>query len=241
MIRRAAVIALLHVFVVPFAAAQLRSIQFAGVADLLPERRFGITDASAYGGRISVSYGVGESGTVTVDVGYARYDIEQPDEVVRWGWTIWDRRYRNWVNIYSSDTANFTGKVESVQTMESVPVTVKYTHRFALTEDISVAPLLGAGVEFYTRKLYHTETWTRKYPQDGYQFTYSYHNFAPYKSGNPLFGIAGVSAEARLSRFVVLTAGAELRRFLETPGSLGYDAYPFSTALSLFAGIGFTY
>jgi len=239
--RRSVIISLLAFFALSTAAAQLRSVQFSAAADLVPEKRLGITEASAYGGRLSVSYGVGDAGTVTVDVGYSRYDIEQPDEVVRWGWTIWDRRYRNWVSIYSADTANFTGKVESVQSMESVPVTVKYSHRFPLTEDITVAPLLGAGVEFYTRKLYHNETWTRKYPQDGYQFTYSYHNFAPYKSGNPLFGVAGVNAEARLSRIIVLTAGAELRRYLDTPGSFGYDAYPFSTALSLFAGIGFTY
>lgn len=223
------------------AAAQIQSVDVYGSGAVSIGKRFQVTDAAANGGGVKLQYGLAEDFSVVIDAGYGAYSIEQTNEVQQWGWTIWERRYRNWVNIYSADTANYSSKVVSMQSMDVLPVSVHLVYRIALGLDVDLRPSVGVGMEFYTRKLYHEETWTRKFPADGYQFTYTYHNFAPYKYGNPLFVAAGAAARYRISGLLLLHADIAYRMFMDTPGYFGYDNFPLTSTLAMTVGIGFQY
>ena len=221
--------------------AQIQTVELYGSGALSIDKRFQVTEATAIGGGVKLQYGLVGDLSIILDAGYGKYSIEQTNEAQQWGWTIWERRYRNWVNIYSADTANFSSKVISVQTMDVLPVSLHLAYRIELATDFDIRPTVGIGIDFFTRKLYHEETWTRKYPADGYQFTYSYHNFAPYKYGNPVFLTAGAAARFRVSGLIVLHAECAYKMVAETSGELGYDNYPLTSAVTLTLGIGFQY
>ena len=222
-------------------SAQIQTVELYGSGALSIDKRFQVTDATAFGGGVKLQYGLVGDLSIIIDAGYSTYSIEQTNEVQQWGWTIWERRYRNWVNIYTADTANFSSKVVSVQTMDVLPVSLNLAYRIELATDFDIRPVVGVGIDFFTRKLYHEETWTRKYPADGYQFTYSYHNFAPYKYGNPVFLTAGAAARFRISGLIVLHADCAYKMIAETSGELGYDNYPLTSAVTFTIGIGFQY
>jgi len=222
-------------------SAQIQSVEMYGSGIQSVGKRFQVTEAAAFGGGVKLHIVVMPNVVLTINGGFSQYSIEQTDEVKQWGWTIWERRYRNWVSIYSSDTANFSSRVVSVQSMESLPISVSLGYQFEVTPDLVVRPSVGAGIEFYTRKLYHEETWTRKFPADEYQFTYTYHNFAPYKYGNPLFMTAAVAARYSVTRLLALHADVSYAATMETKGQFGYDNYPLSGIALVSIGIGFNY
>jgi hypothetical protein len=221
--------------------AQIQSVELYGSGALSVGKRFQVTDATAIGGGMKIHYDIGSDLMITIDGGYAKYAIEQTNEVQQWGWTIWERRYRNWVSIYTSDTANFSSRIQSVQSMEVLPVSVNLAYRIEIASDLVVRPSAGVGIEFYTRKLYHEETWTRKYRADEHEFTYTYHNFAPYKYGNPVFINAGLATRYRFSDLMMFNADVAYKSILETKGEFGYDQYPMIGAVSFSLGISFHY
>lgn len=222
-------------------SAQIQAVEIYGSGIQSVGKRFQVTDAAGFGGGVKLHFTVIPNLIVTINGGFSQYSIEQTDEVNKWGWTIWERRYRNWVSIYSSDTANFSSRVVSVQSMETLPISFSLGYQINISPDLFIRPSAGAGIEFYTRKLYHEETWTRKYPADDYRFTYTYHNFAPYKYGNPLFVTAAVAARYSVSKLLLLHADVSYSATLETKGQFGYDNYPLTGIASLSFGIGFYY
>lgn len=229
------------ILLLPQAEAQLSAVQFYGAGDMAVNKRLAVTSALSYGGGVTVSYTVMDDAFLVLDIGYANYSIDQDNVDNRWGWGIWDRRYKNWVNIYSADTANFRSSIVSVQNMESIPVSLKIGYLYYLTNELWFSPMIGLGAEFYTRKLYHEETWTRKYPTIGYEYTYSFHNFAPYKYGNPLFAVGGLKGSLNISQLIKIDAGISYKVFIHTSNMLGYDNFPFNSALSFQLGIGLKY
>ncbi len=241
MIAKRYVIFAMLLFAVSGSSAQLLEINAQAGYSLPIGKRFGVTDAQGIGGGTELVYAISDNLRWSVGFGYQQYAIDQDDETNKWGWEIWNRRYRNWVNIYLSDTATYAGSVTAVQSMEVLPVTLSAILDLPLTEELFLRTSLGGGVSFYTRKLHHEERWIKKFPSDNHRFEYTFHNFAPSKTGHPVTAHLAVGAVWRVSRIIHLNGTVRYGLTISTPGEWGYDQYPFNGTATIGGGISFRY
>lgn len=221
--------------------AQVLSVGAHGTYDVVLSARFGVESADAFGGMAQLRFGAGEYVVLSVFGGYQEYAIEQPNELPLWGWRFWDERYAGIVRDNLSADTTLRASFDTVQTMSVIPVGVVVGTDLVPVEDFTVRPYVGAAVYFYTRKLYVEETWSKYYAQIGYQFAYSYRNFANSKSGNPLVLLAGVELSYRVTEIVAIDAGVRYNSVVATPGAMGYDQFPFRSSLGLNLGLSFLY
>ena len=223
------------------ALAQVHSVAFYGSYSFATSTRLDVDYARAWGGGARLRVEVADPVQLGITGGYEQYAIEQPNELNLWNWKFWNERYAGIVRDNLASDSTLRASFDTVQTMEVIPVLLTVEAMLSPLEDFVVRPSLGAGVLFYTKKLYLEETWSRSYSQIGYAFQYSYRNFANNKSGNPLAIVGGVEASYRLTEILSLDAGVHYRWVVSTPGKLGYDEFPYATALSCALGISLVY
>ena len=220
---------------------QVHSVAFYGSYAYATSTRLDVDYARAWGGGVRLRLGIADPVQLGITGGYEQYAIQQPDELNRWNWKFWDERYEGIVRDNLASDTTLRASFDTVQTMELFPVLLTVEVVLAPFGDLTIRPSVGAGFLFYTKKLYLEETWSRSYSQIDYTFQYSYRNFANTKSGNPLAAVAGLEVSYRLGDLLSLDAGAYYRGVIATPGSLGYDELPYTSALSLTLGFSLMY
>ncbi len=136
---------------------------------------------------------------------------------------------------------NLSVEIGAIQKMDLIPIILLDNYDLNLIENLTITPSAGARVNFFTRRMFATETWTKKFPQADYSFTYSYRNFAPYKKGNPVFAKLGLTFTYNLLSYLDLTASSSYSKIFETEKSMGYDTFPFDSEISINLGISFKY
>ena len=221
------------------AEAQFRSAAIFGQYSVPVTKRLGVTDASAWGGGLELRYDITQSFAISLTGLYEYWWIDQPDALDQWNWDFWIQRYKGIVEANLASDPNLSATLTPEVVMEAIPVTISASFEFEPLEDVRIRPYAGAGIYFYTKKLYLHEEWGKYFPDSDYTLTYDYLNFAPPKEGNPFLGMAGVELSYRLTS-VIECAGAV--HYMEILGTgRGYDEMPMDNSLSVRLTLGFVY
>lgn len=221
------------------AEAQFRSAAVFGQYSAPVTKRLGVTDASAWGGGLELRVDVTESIGISLTGLYEYWWIEQPDAIDQWNWDFWIQRYRGIVQANLASDPNLSATLTPEVVMESIPVYLSASFEFEALSDLRVRPYAGAGITFYTKKLYLHETWNKYFPDTDYTLTYDYLNFAPSKEGSPFMGVAGLEVSYRPVSMFEFSGAVHYMQFLGE--ERGYDELPMENSLSVRLGLGFLY
>lgn len=228
--------------------AQLRSVNlFANYSNAAGSgaMRFDINRISAVGGGAELTFNVKDLFFVNINGGYSIYSISQDDALNKWNWYFWSTRYKGKINEALNPNLNPAlagSKFPSpVQKMYVMPFFLTIGKEIQVSRFISLIPQAGAGVMFYTRRLYIVEEWHKQIAGSQYDFNYSYRNFADDKVGNPLALQGGLDAVMKLSdNFHLYTSGRYVS-VLKTEGKYGYDNFPMDGLYNINLGLTIIY
>lgn len=221
------------------AHGQFRSAAVFGQYSEPITKRLGVTDASAWGGGLELRYDITASIGINFTGLYEYWWIEQPDALEQWNWDFWIQRYKGIVEANLASDPNLSATLTPEVVMEAIPVYLTASFEFEALEDLRIRPYAGAGIYFYTKKLYLHETWGKYFPDADYTLTYNYNNFAPPKEGKPFMGIGGVEVSYRLTSMLEIAAAAHYMQIIGT--QRGFDEMPMENSLSVRFGLGFVY
>ncbi len=221
--------------------AQLQTITLFSDYSFAGKKNLEITRAVAVGALVQLKFNLYENFGFSVISGYKLYSLNEPDVLKTWDWDFWTNRYYPKIVSDLKADPNLSVEIGAVQKMDLIPLIVLFNYDFLLFEDLKITPSAGAGVNFYTRRMFATETWTKKFPQANHSFTYSYRNFAPDKKGNPVFAKFGLIFTYNLLSYLDLSASSSYSKVFETKKSMGYDTFPFDSEFSINLGISFKY
>lgn len=235
------ILILLALFVTVNTNAQLKSITIISDYSFASDKRLQITNADAVGALVAIKYNVFDNFNLTLTGGYKLYSLNEPDVLKSWDWDFWTERYYPKIISDLNADPNLSVEIGAVQKMDLIPLILLLNYDVNLIENFTFTPSVGGGVYFYTRRMYATENWTKRFPQANYEFKYSFRNFAPDKKGNPFFTKFGLDITYNLLSYLDLTASTYYTKMFDTEGTLGYDLFPFSSEVSINLGISFKY
>lgn len=221
--------------------AQLQTITLFSDYSFAGEKNLKISRADAVGALVQLKFNVYENFGFSIISGYKLYSLNEPDVLKTWNWDFWTNRYYPKIVSDLRADPNLSVEIGAIQKMDLIPLILFLNYDLLLFEDLKITPSVGAGVNFYTRRMFATETWTKKFPQANYSFTYSYRNFAPDKKGNPVFTKFGLTISYSLLSYLDLTVASGYSKVFETKTSMGYDTFPFDSEFSINLGISFKY
>jgi hypothetical protein len=172
--------------------------------------------------------------SLSVGLGYERYEVDQDSALQKWNWTFWNDRYAGLVQsiIRGPDSSIITASLVPNQRMQAFPITLALHYPVIEGEDLSVVPSVGGGMLFFTRKLYLQETWTRYFASVDHTYGYTFEQFSNPKVGNPLFAMASLDVSMRISDLLCVRAGGRIVQIIPTEGSMGYDEMPFDRSVT---------
>jgi len=221
--------------------AQLQTISLYSDYSFAGKKNLQITRADAVGALVQLKFNVYENFGFSIISGYKLYSLNEPDVLKTWNWDFWTNRYYPKIVSDLRADPNLSVEIGAIQKMDLIPVILFINYDIIPFEDIKITPSAGAGVNFYTRRMFATERWTKKFPQANHSFTYSYRNFAPDKKGNPVFAKFGLTFTYNLLSYLDLSASSSYSKIFETKNSMGYDTFPFDSEFSFNIGLSFKY
>jgi hypothetical protein len=221
--------------------AQIKSINISADYSSALNKRLEITKANAVGALVLVKINLIDNLNINFTGGYKLYSLNEPDVLKSWNWDFWTNRYYPKIISDLNADPNLSVEIGAVQKMDLIPVILLFNYDVNLIEGLTISPSAGGGIYFYTRRMFATENWSKKFPQANYTLTYSYRNFAPDKKGNPLLTKAGIDITYNLLSYLDLTASTYYTMIFETKGKMGYDMFPFGSELSINLGLAFKY
>ncbi len=220
--------------------AQLSSVSFSPDYSISGSKRLAVTKADAVGGTLKIDFKLMDNLSIGFIGGYQLFSVQQDSGLIQWKWDFWDNRYRGNVNADLTDST-LRATINSIQKMDLFPIILTLNGDFTFMENFFVQPSIGAGIIFYSRRMFLEEEWSKYYQQIGYVFQYKFRNFAPPKQGNPFVIYGGINLGYILTESFRLDAGFNYTHVLETKGKLGYDNFPFKNYISSKIGITFLY
>ncbi len=224
------------------ASAQIQSVNVFTDYSGVMGKRFNVDHATAMGVGANLKFKLAGNFSLGLTAGYRLYSIRQANQLFDWNWKFWnDRYYTKIVSDLKADPS-LSVNIGSVQKMDAIPVILHLDYNIAVRSKLTIVPSIGGGIIFYTRKMFAVETWSKQFNTAGnYVFTYSFRNFAPDKTGNPLLIKAGLDASYKLFSDVNLSGGAYYTYFIPTGTNFGYFGFPFKDELNLKLGLNFIY
>ena len=236
MIRALSFLLLAATFVVQ---GQIQSITTTASYGVGLGKRLNVESASSVGGGVEVTLKLSGAYTLGLRAGYASYSINQTDQLNQWNWNFWNDRYYPKIQADMRADPNLSAQIGSAQSMDEIPVMVVAQYHALTGERLEIMPEIGAGLSFFTRKLYADETWTKQFPQADYVLTYNLRNFAPPKKGNALILALGCNATYRFGKDVNIVAGAQYRNYMSATS--GFEAFPLASGVIINFGLNFLY
>ena len=221
--------------------AQVKSIHLTGDYSSALNKRLEITKADAVGALVSIKINLIDNLNINFTSGYKLYSLNEQDVLGSWDWDFWTERYYPKIISDLNADPNLSVEIGAVQKMDLIPIILLFSYDLKFIDDLNFSPSLGGGIYFYTRRMFATENWSKKFPEANYTLTYSYRNFAPDKKGNPVFTKAGFEITYTLLSYLDLTASTFYIKVIKTNGSMGYDMFPFDSELSINFGLSFKY
>lgn len=221
--------------------AQVKSINLIGDYSSAINKRLEITKADAVGALISIKINLIDNLNINLTSGYKLYSLNEPDVLQSWNWDFWTMRYYPKIISDLNADPNLSVEIGAIQKMDLIPVILLLNYDVKLSEELTISPSAGGGIYFFTRRMFATENWSKKFPDANYTLNYSYRNFAPDKKGNPIFAKAGFEITYCLLSYLDFTASTYYTKIIETNGKMGYDMFPFDSELSINLGLSFKY
>jgi len=203
--------------------------------------RPGVTEAKGWGGGLELQFDVTPQIGVSLSGFYEYLSVEQPNALEEWNWDFWIQRYRGIVQANLASDPNLSATLVPDVVTEGIPVYLSASFALEPLPAVRLRPYAGAGVYFYTKKMYLLEQWSKYFPDVDYTLTYDYRNFAPPKRGNPFLGVAGFDLSVRIVEMLELGAGVRYMHILSSAGSRGSDELPMENSLSVRLVLGFVY
>ncbi|MBI9071052.1 MAG: hypothetical protein JEY94_05615 [Melioribacteraceae bacterium] len=219
---------------------QLQSIEPYMSYSTVMSKRLDLKDAAAVGGGVKLKFNLYNNLSIGVNAGYSLYTIHQNDAIDKWGWFFWDARYKNTIQSNLNAFPELSAKIGNIQKMDLIPVLIDLNYNIDISDKFTVAPVIGGGIYFYTRRFYITESWTKSFEEIDYQFSYNYRNIAPVKKGNPLVFFGGLLINYKIFENFHLKTEINYVYIAETNG-LGYNNFPYSDELTVKFGINIQY
>lgn len=221
--------------------AQVKSIHLTGDYSSALNKRLEITKADAVGALVTVEINLFDNLNINFTSGYKLYSLNEPNVLQSWNWDFWTMRYYPKIISDLNTDPNLSVEIGAVQKMDLIPIILLFSYDLKFIDDLTFSPSLGGGIYFYTRRMFATENWSKKFPYANYTLTYSYRNFAPDKKGNPVFAKVGLDITYNLLNYLDLIASTYYTKVIETNGKMGYDMFPFDNELSINFGLSFKY
>jgi len=218
-------------------SAQLESISIFADYSSAPSTRLQVTNADAVGGGVKINFKVIENFSVSVNGGYKLYSLNEPDVLNNWNWVFWTQRYYPKIVSDLNADPNLSVDISAVQKMDLIPVSFSFNYKFHVVEKLEVTPAMGAGVYFYTRRMYAVENWSKYFPASDYTFNYTYRNFAPSKKGNPFFLNGNLSLQYNFFSSLSVFSVFNYTYIIPTDGKFGYDSFPLDNEISIALGL----
>jgi len=239
--KRILVLCLLYALGAGSVGAQIQSISFYSNYAVALGKRLAVTNATAVGGGVELRIGVLDNYSVSIVGGYDLFSLQQDSALAQWNWRFWTERYQGIVRDNLASDSSLSATLNRVQKMDLLPLLLTVNAEFTPSKDFTLRPFVGGGFLFYTRRMYLVEDWQKRFSAIGYTFEYSYRNFAQNKVGNPAVLIGGVTAGYQVNDFITLDVAARYLTVLPTTGKLGFDEFPFTSALDFKVGVSLLY
>ncbi|PIQ09193.1 MAG: hypothetical protein COW71_07840 [Ignavibacteriales bacterium CG18_big_fil_WC_8_21_14_2_50_31_20] len=223
------------------ATAQLKSIEpYFGYSTAL-NKRLDVTKAIAYNGGARIKFQIYNDASLRLHFGYKLFSIDQTNAIEQWKWKFWDERYSKTIQSNLNAFKELSVEIGTIQKMDVIPVLLDFTYDYNVSDNFTLVPSIGGGVYFYTRRLYITESWTKSFDDINYDFSYSYRNFTPDKSGNPILLFGGMQMNYKLFEYFHLQCEVNYSHIFSTADSFGYKEFPFNDELTFNFGINIIY
>lgn len=222
-------------------AAQIESARLYISYSTPLSKRLSVNEIDGMGGGLELSIRVTDFLSVSVSGGYELYSLNQDNALEQWNWRFWEQRYRGIVRADTAADPGLKASLNPVQKMDAIPLIINLKGVFRLAERFSVSPSAGAGVIFYTRRMYLHEYWEKRFTAADYTFEYDFRNFAQDKTGNPFLFSLGTELDYLLADYLSLSAAVKYIKIAATPGKYGYSEFPFDDELTIKAGLKFHY
>ncbi|MFH0736641.1 MAG: hypothetical protein V1773_00830 [bacterium] len=219
--------------------SQIHSVDVYGEYSSPLTKRINVTDIDGVGAGAKIRIKIYDNVSLNVYGGYTLYSLSQENGLATWNWQFWGR-YNDFIQQTLSDEA-YKSFLSPVQKMDLLQLSFTFDYDFTVIEKLHVKPALGAGVYFYTRRLYIDETWSKYFSAIDYTFEYSFRNIAPEKFGNPLFYTAGIDLNYELMENFWINGSAKYVNVFDSDYSYGFDLFPFKEALNLNLGLTILY
>ncbi len=160
--------------------------------------------------------------------GYSLFSLQQDSAIQQWNWRFYTERYSGIIRDNLRADSSLAAYLNPIQKMDLMPIQISLKGNFNFLNSFYIKPQIGAGIYFYTRRLYLEEIWRKKFDEVNYTFEYSYRNFATNKYGNPV-GIFGlVEFDYQPSEIFTIGTAFGYNYFFRTPGKFGYDQFPIN-------------
>lgn len=234
------IIVLISLFTVK-GSAQLESIFLFTDYSSAQLTRLQVSEADAIGGGVKINFKVAENFSISLNGGYKLYSLNEPDVLNNWNWVFWTQRYYPKIVSDLNADPNLSVDISAVQKMDLIPVSFSFNYNFQIIEKLEVMPAIGAGVYFYTRRMYAVENWSKYFPDADYTFDYSFRNFAPSKKGNPFFVNGNLNLQYRLFSSLSVFSIFQYTYIIPTEGKFGYDSFPLDNEISIALGLAIYY
>ncbi|MBN2572042.1 MAG: hypothetical protein JXA68_07940 [Ignavibacteriales bacterium] len=226
-----------------YAQFKLKSIEtFTDVAfasDL--KKHMEIKEADAIGGGIKIKFHLFDNFSIGLMGGYKLFTVNQENDLATWGWDYWDLRYSSTVRDNQIAIPGLTAEINTFQKMDVIPILLNFDYEYEVIKDVHIIPSFGGGIIFYFKRLYIEETWEKYFSSLDYTFSYTYRNFPPRKSGNPLTAFAGLDIDYEFADGYKVFTGLNYSYIVITHDELGYNDFPFRYQLSIKLGLTFSY
>jgi hypothetical protein len=232
---------LILLFFISDLPAQIQSAKFYAGYSSPVSKRISVNEISAVGGGLEIQVKVYDFLSVSIAGGYDLYSLQQDNAIAQWNWRFWEQRYRGIVRADTAADPSLKASLNPVQKMDVVPLMLNINGSFEVFNNFIIRPSVGAGVYFYTRRMYLHEYWEKQFTASDYTFEYNYRNFAQDKTGNPFFLTSGISFDYQLAEYLSLSTSFNYIKMAKTPDEYGYSEFPFEDALNIKFGLNFLY
>lgn len=221
--------------------SQVQSISFYSDYSTALSKRLSVNKASSVGGGLTLRFDVSGLFVISLTGGYSLYSVSQDSALQKWNWDFWEIRYRNRVAADLAENPGSKASIVPVQKMDLMPVLLGFGKEFSISESFSVYPEIGAGIYFYTRRMYLAEEWQRRFDSYGITYEYSYRNFASDKFGNPAVIFGNLSARYTLSEGFALEGKIKYAQVMNLNDKMGYNAFVFENDFGFGVSVVFNY
>ncbi|MCX8056325.1 MAG: hypothetical protein N3F03_01790 [Ignavibacteria bacterium] len=224
-----------------FAQFKLSSIAFYTDYSYPLKKRLLVTKIDAVGGGAEISFSIFQNVQLSLTGGYSLFSLQQDSAIKLWNWRFYTERYAGIIRDNLRSDSTLAAYLNPIQKMDLTPLQLSIKGVFNPIKSFYIKPQVGAGIYFYTRRLYLEETWRKRFDEASYTFEYSYRNFATNKYGNPIGVFGLIELDYQPSEIFTIGTALGYNYFVKTPGKFGFDQFPINDYINFKIFLTFLY